>query len=129
MNGSLSGRLFERFLVGWGSLILVVASLYWAKPILVPLILAMLLAFVLNPLVAALQHRGLGRVPTTILVVALITTLLGILGWGIISQLEAFANALPEHKDRIIAKISVLQESGHGRISQLLNLGKEIGEE
>ena len=39
--------------------VLVVASLYWARTVLMPVALAILLTFVLNPVVTALHRRGL----------------------------------------------------------------------
>ena len=45
------------------SLTLITATLYWARAVLIPVALAILLAFLLTPIVTALQRRGLGRVP------------------------------------------------------------------
>ena len=42
-----------------GCLVLVAATLYWAQKVIIPLTLAVLLTFVLTPLVALLQRRGL----------------------------------------------------------------------
>src|SRR5438105_2831715 len=44
-----------------GSAALVVAALYWGQKIVIPFALALLLAFVLSPLVARLERRGLRR--------------------------------------------------------------------
>ena len=60
------------FLNVLASLVLVIASLYWAKAVLVPLALAFMLTFLLQPLVAALHRRGLGHTPAVILVVLLL---------------------------------------------------------
>jgi predicted PurR-regulated permease PerM len=49
------------FLSVLASLVLVIASLYWAKAVLVPLALALILTFLLQPIVAALHRRGLGH--------------------------------------------------------------------
>ena len=49
------------FLSVLASLVLVIASLYWAKAVLIPLALALMLTFLLQPIVAALHRRGLGR--------------------------------------------------------------------
>ena len=42
------------------SIVLVIASLYWARAVFVPLALALMLTFLLQPIVAALHRRGLG---------------------------------------------------------------------
>ena len=41
---------------GWGIAALVVAGLYWLQPVLIPLALAVLLTFLLSPLVGLFQR-------------------------------------------------------------------------
>src|SRR5947208_10292814 len=48
-------------------LVLVVAILYLAKTVIVPLSLAILLTFGLTPVVSAIQRRGLPRIPAVLL--------------------------------------------------------------
>ena len=60
------------FLSVLASLVLVIASLYWAKAVLIPLALALMLTFLLQPIVAALHRRGLGHMPAVVLVVVLL---------------------------------------------------------
>ena len=52
-----------------GLVILVMGCLYWAKPVLIPVAFAVLLSFVLNPVITGLQRRGLPRIPAVIAVV------------------------------------------------------------
>src|SRR5262249_56338761 len=40
------------------SVVLVIASLYWARAVFVPLALALMLTFLLQPVVAVLHRRG-----------------------------------------------------------------------
>ena len=54
---------------GWGILALVVAGLYWLQAVLIPLALAVLLTFLLSPVVGTLERRGLGRVPSVFVAV------------------------------------------------------------
>ena len=44
---------------GWGIVALVVVGLYWLQAVLIPLALAVLLTFLLSPVVGTLQRRGL----------------------------------------------------------------------
>src|SRR5262245_9096265 len=120
--------LSERFLIGWGSIILAIATLYWAKAILVPLVLALLLASILSPMVIALHHCGLRRIPSAILVVLLATALLASIGWTFAAQMQAFINDLPEHKQAIVAKINALQETP-GPLANFLRLIDDVGKE
>jgi predicted PurR-regulated permease PerM len=48
---------------GWGIIVLVVVALYWLQAVLISMALAVLLTFLLRPVVSTLQRRGLGRVP------------------------------------------------------------------
>src|SRR5262245_44735759 len=54
-----------------GTLALVTAVLYWGKVVLIPLALAVLLAFVLTPLVQRLERRHNLRRPASVSIVAL----------------------------------------------------------
>ncbi len=65
------------------SLALIIAALYWAHTVFIPVALALLLSFLLNPVVSVLQGRGLRRTPAVILVVLLMFSLLGGIGWTI----------------------------------------------
>src|SRR2546421_4720035 len=64
------------------SIVLVIASLYWARAVFVPLALALMLTFLLQPIVAALHRRGLRFNPAAVLVVMLVAPALGALSWG-----------------------------------------------
>ena len=57
-----------RFMIGLVIAALVVAGLYFGRTLLVPLALAFLLSFVLEPLVAQLKRMGLPRLPSVIAV-------------------------------------------------------------
>src|SRR5688500_10778657 len=74
--------------------VLVIAVLYWAQAVLVPIALAILLTFVLTPPVSWLE-RWIGRVPAVLVAVTLVFTILGLAGWGLARQLDNFANDLP----------------------------------
>jgi hypothetical protein len=50
----------------WGIAVLVVAALYWLQAVLIPMAMAILLTFLLSPLVGILQRRRLGRVPAVL---------------------------------------------------------------
>ena len=58
----------------------VVAALYFARDLLIPLALAALLTFLLAPLVTRLE-RWIGRIAAVLLVVATIFSMTGMAGW------------------------------------------------
>src|SRR5437588_3333082 len=76
-----SHNTWQRPLLIAGSVVLVVAALSLARAVLIPIVLAVLLTFVLNPVVGALQRLGLRRIRAAIGIVFLAFCLLG----GIVS--------------------------------------------
>src|SRR5262245_28643211 len=57
--------------------VVVVACLYWAQVIFIPLALAVFFTFLLSPLVMALQRRRLPRAMAVVVVVAAAVLILG----------------------------------------------------
>src|SRR4051812_45379972 len=64
----------------------IVATLYFARELLIPLALSALLTFLLSPLVTRIE-RWIGRIAAVLLVVALIFTGFGAAGWMLTQQL------------------------------------------
>ena len=96
-------------LVMVGTLLLIVASLYWAREVLMPVALAMLLTFLLSPCDRALRHLGLGRVVSVTLLTVLTFLLIAVIGWAISVQLKEFASDLPGYRGNIKKRIEDLQ--------------------
>jgi predicted PurR-regulated permease PerM len=91
-----------------GTLVLTVGMLYWAREVLMPFALAVLLSFILSPIVTLLQRKGLG--PKTSVVLAVVLALLFISGIGMLILLEfrGLANELPRYEQNIRNKIADL---------------------
>jgi predicted PurR-regulated permease PerM len=98
-----------------GGIVLATATLYWAQKVLIPVALAALLAFVLNPVVTFVQRRGLGRVPSVILVACVSFLLLGGMGVALTLQAKRLAADLPKYKENVVKKVAGLREMGQGR--------------
>ena len=88
----------------------IIVALFWAKSVLIPVTLAIFLAFVLNPLVIRLRRLGLGKAPTVLLAVTLagllLISVLGIVTW----QLTQLTMRLPKESDRIKGKVAAVKE-------------------
>lgn len=84
--------------------VLVVAVLYWAQIVLVPVSLAVLLTFVLTPPVVWLQRR-IGRIAAVLTVVVLVFTFAGLAGWAVIRQMSTVGTDIPTYRTNIRAKI------------------------
>ena len=92
--------------------VVVIACLYWAQVVFIPVALAVFLTFILTPLVLSLQRRGLGRVPSAILVVLAAALLLGGTGWLVVRQMTSLAVELPQYADNVKGKVQSLQALG-----------------
>ena len=85
--------------------VVVVALLFWARSIFIPVTLAIFLAFVLSPVVNRIQRRGVGRTAAVVLTVGLV--LLGSIGIGalIAQQISHIAEDLPNQRESIKRKL------------------------
>jgi predicted PurR-regulated permease PerM len=99
---------------GWGIIALVVAGLYWLQAVLIPMALAVLLTFLLSPVVGTLQRRGLGRVPAVLVTVVLALSVLGGIGWTLTNQLVTLADELPRYSLNIHQRIADLRGASKG---------------
>ncbi len=95
-------------------LVLVTACLYWARQVLIPVALAVLLAFILTPAVSALQRRGLGRLPSVLAVVLLALLLLGGAGYLVSRQITTLLDNLPSYEKEIVTKVQNLRGAEEG---------------
>jgi predicted PurR-regulated permease PerM len=96
-------------LVVAGTLVLVVAALYLARVVLVPVALAMLLTFLLSPCDRWLRKRGLGR-GLSVAVLALFTlVVVCMITWAISVQARGFAADLPSYQENIKKRVADLQ--------------------
>lgn len=115
---------YLRVLLG---LVLIVGILYAAEKVIVPLALAVLLTFILTPLVVLVQQRGLKRVYAVLVVVTLTFGVFGLIGWGVGAQLVGLADDLPHHKDQMKAKVARIRSSEGGPLSRLFHTFNEVG--
>jgi predicted PurR-regulated permease PerM len=112
-------------------LVVVVGALYLGSEILIPLALAILLSFMLAPIVLRLRRWHLGRVPSVILVVLLVFTALLGLGSIVGTQVVDLAQNLPRYEWNLRAKIrdlSIAIPSG-GVVEQTSEMLRDLGEE
>ena len=87
----------------------VVGVLYLGRDILIPLALAILLSFMLAPIVIRLRRWGLGRIPSVLAVVLLLSVALLGLGSIVASQVVHLADNLPGYEWNLRTKIRDLR--------------------
>ncbi len=107
------------------SFVLVVAAMYWGRTVMIPVALAILLAFLLSPVVRTLQQRGLGRLPAVVLVVLAAFLLLGGICWIVAVQFKQLAEPenFARYKENVDKKIAGLHESIRGTVLERLLTG------
>lgn len=101
---------------------LVVATLYLGSDILVPIALAVLLTFVLAPIVSRLERLRLGRIPSVLAVVVLVFAGIASFGTVVGGQIADLANNLPTYQRNVHAKLDSLRSraasAGSGGVVQ-----------
>lgn len=110
---------------------IVVMVLYFGREIIIPIALAILLSFVLTPLVGLLQRiripRGLAVVSVVIIAFALIFALGSLLA----TQLAQLAEDLPRYQSTISEKIQSFRETtaGRGTLERASGMLKDLSKE
>ena len=91
--------------------VVVIAILYLAKPVCVPIALAILFAFLLTPIVTLLERTPLRRTGAIVLSLGLIVTGLGFGGWWLSQQLNDVAKEFAKEatSSKIKQKLSFLK--------------------
>src|SRR5689334_5130409 len=108
---------YEQSIAPWirfAGFVLVIAVLYWAQVVLVPVALALLITFVLSPPVTFLQRR-IGRILAVLITVALVFTTLSLAGWGVVTQMSKLAGDLPLYRANIRQKVADIRGETRGR--------------
>lgn len=98
--------------------LVVVLGLHWGRPILIPIALAVLLTFLLNPMVRVLQNRGLGRIFSVMIAVAAAGIVMAGLGWMVTVQVAGMLAELPQNTANIRAKVKTLRQLSSGPMVQ-----------
>ena len=90
---------------------IVVGTLYIAREVLLPLTLAILLSFVLTPLLLLLRKVKVPRVLAVIIVVTFAFAIIFGLGWMMSQQAAQLAGDLPRYQHVLSEKIATLRKS------------------
>ena len=113
-----------RFLM-LASIGVVLAALYFAQDLLIPLALATLLSFLLAPLVKRLERLRLPRTAAVIITVLLAFAMLTGIGWIVFSQVGDLKSELPTYQHNIQEKIKTMRGPG-GLLSWVRTAGAEV---
>lgn len=110
------------------SIAVVVAALYLAKGVLIPLTLAVLLSFLLSPVCDWLERRGLGRIPAVLVTAVLGFTVLGAMAWTATVQISNLAPKIPEYQKNLEAKLHSVNEFAAAGMSKITKTAQGMDE-
>jgi predicted PurR-regulated permease PerM len=113
--------------IALGALVAVIAGLYLAREILIPLALATLLSFLLAPVVDRIERIHLGRVPSVLIATALALVPLVVVVWVAGSELVDLARALPQYRANIQAKLEVIRGPAGGMLDRAIAAIRDLG--
>ena len=103
--------------------VVVIAALYLGREVMVPITLAILLSFVLAPLVALLRRIGLPRVPSVVFALGILLLLGGVIG----TQVASLASDVPRYAATVERKIDTVRSYTVGRITTMTGkLGRQM---
>lgn len=98
--------------------VLIVAALYLAQTVLIPVALAIFLSFILSPLVARLERWHLPRVPAVVIVGIFAFAAMASLGWTVGHQAMNMVTRLPEFRENLESRISFVRDKVRGPLQK-----------
>ncbi|WP_082520686.1 AI-2E family transporter [Rhizobium sp. Root482] len=111
----------------------VVAVLYLAREVFLPIAIALLLTFALAPVVSALRRLRMPRVVAVLVTVLVTFCVIGVFSLIVALQVGELARHLPTYQSNIVTKIKTLKEGGEengiiDRITRTIErINKEMG--
>jgi predicted PurR-regulated permease PerM len=107
----------------------VVAVMYFAREVLIPLAFAVTLTLLLSPAVSWLQKLHMRRVAAALLVILLTIAVAGGVGYIIFDQLVQVVNDLPAYRENIHHKLDAIRTPSKGALGRAAQSVKELGKE
>ncbi len=101
---------------------IVVATLYIAQDVLIPITLAVMLSFVLSPLVDLLGRIGLGRAAAVALSVLVSLATIGMIGTLLGSQAATLTADVPRYVDAVQSKVERIQAFSTAHVASITRL-------
>lgn len=127
MPSKLSGRHAGSMLL---SIAAIVAVLHFAEAVLVPVALAIMMAFVLAPLVGRVERYGARRGLAVALTSVVAFAVVGGLVWVVASQFLGLVEQLPSYRNNLLTKIRVVSgQAGSSGLERSVETVQELSEE
>lgn len=101
---------------------IVIAFFYWASSVLVTLLIAVLLAYFLDPVVTWMERVHLPRALGSLLVVLVTLAMLILMCWSLLVRLDSFGSDWPKYRAPLRAVATVIEKKLEGieqRVSEI----------
>src|SRR5712671_5643215 len=109
--------------------VVVIAALYFARVVFIPLALALLFSVVLTPPVTLLERIKLPRVLAIVLLVVVSVGTIGLVGWKTSQQFVDLTNQLPSYKKTLQEKIQSVRGPSSQSLTRASDTVKELSKE
>ncbi|MCP3712515.1 AI-2E family transporter [Paraburkholderia sp. CNPSo 3274] len=106
--------------------VVVICALDLGREVLMPVTLAVLLSFLVAPMVELLERLRLGQVPSVVIAVVLALAVMGGLGTLIGAQVAQLGAGLPQYQAALEQKAQRVQQATVGRVDGLLGSGSNL---
>ncbi len=116
-------------LLGVVAAVVVIAALYFARIVFVPLALASLFALLLTPAVSLLERMKLPRILAVLIVIIAPMAFVGLMVWQTSHQLVDLTSQLPAYKKTLVEKIQSLKGGGSGSLDKASDTVKELAKD
>ncbi len=116
-------------LLGVVAAVVVVAALYFARIVFVPLALAALFALLLTPAVSSLERIKLPRILAVFIVILVPMALVGLMVWQTSHQLVDLTSQLPSYKQTLAQKIQTVKSGRSQSLDKASDTVKELAKE
>ena len=100
---------------------IILALLYLARSVLIPLALAIMLSLLVAPLIRALRRLRIGNASSVLVAVAALTVLCVGVTAALGTQILHIAESLPQYESNVQRKLKTLEEATVGPIIRLTN--------
>src|SRR5687768_8809569 len=121
----------EKSLITAGGIMLAIAVLYFGRDIFVPFAIAIILSFVLAPLVSLFRKFRLPKIVAILVAVGIAFAVIGAVSVVVGSQVVQLADNLPRYKHTITQKIRSFRSSasGGGIVDKVTTTVEDLSEE
>jgi predicted PurR-regulated permease PerM len=106
-----------------------IAMLYFGRRIFIPLALALVLSFLLTPLVGWLQRIRVGRIPAVLVVLVFCFAVTAGVGWGVAGQLLEITTHIRDYKTNLEEKVHALHTRKSAPLKQASATVQQLNKE